>query len=55
MTHAQVLNEIVESLKVEGRFFNESFVAMQYFGYLRCDLDQAGYDGWLEQLNRTGN
>ncbi|MDQ3252383.1 MAG: hypothetical protein M3R15_00515 [Acidobacteriota bacterium] len=55
MTRAQVLNEIVESLKVEGRFFNESFVAMQYFGYLRCDLDQAGYDGWLEQLNRTGN
>ena len=54
-TRAQVLNEIVESPEVEQRFFNESFVAMQYFGYLRRDLDQAGYDGWLEQLNRTGN
>ncbi len=54
-TRAQVLNEIVESPEVEQRFFNESFVAMQYFGYLRRDLDQAGYNGWLEQLNRTGN
>ncbi len=34
MTRAQVLNEIVVSPKVEQRFFNESFVAMQYFGYL---------------------
>ena len=54
-TRAQVLNEIVESPEVEQRFYNESFVAMQYFGYLRRDLDQAGYNGWLEQLNRTGN
>ncbi|MBA3711435.1 MAG: tandem-95 repeat protein [Pyrinomonadaceae bacterium] len=54
-TRAQVLMEIVESPEVEQQFYNESFVAMQYFGYLRRDPDQAGYDAWLEQLNRTGN
>ncbi len=54
-TRAQVLNEIVETPEVEQRFYNEAFVSMQYFGYLRRDLDQAGYDAWLTQLNQTGN
>jgi hypothetical protein len=35
--------------------FNAAFVLMEYFGYLRRDPDQAGYDHWLGKLNRYGN
>ena len=31
--------------------YNPAFVLMQYFGYLRRDVDQNGYDFWLELLN----
>jgi hypothetical protein len=31
--------------------YNPSFVLMQYFGYLRRDPDQGGYDFWLNILN----
>ena len=54
-TRAQVLREVVESAEAEARYYNEAFVAMQYFGYLRRDPDPAGYGGWLDHLNRTGN
>ena len=35
--------------------FNRAFVLMQYFGYLRRDPDQAGYDFWLGVLNSQPN
>jgi photosystem II stability/assembly factor-like uncharacterized protein len=31
--------------------YNPAFVLMQYFGYLRRNVDQGGYDFWLEVLN----
>jgi subtilisin family serine protease len=31
--------------------YNPSFVLMEYFGYLRRDPDQAGYDFWLDVIN----
>jgi serine protease AprX len=31
--------------------YNPSFVLMQYFGYLRREIDQSGYDFWLNVLN----
>jgi hypothetical protein len=31
--------------------YNPAFVLMQYFGYLRRDVDQGGYDFWLDVLN----
>ncbi len=55
MTRAQVLRAVAESREVEQRFFNEAFVAMQYFGYLRRDPDQLGFQGWLNTLNTTGD
>jgi Concanavalin A-like lectin/glucanases superfamily/Calx-beta domain/Right handed beta helix region/Domain of unknown function DUF11/Domain of unknown function (DUF4214) len=55
-TRAQVLREIVESQAVEDRFFIRSFVAMQYFGYLRRDPDTTGYNNWVTTLtNDPGN
>ena len=31
--------------------YNAAFVLMQYFGYLRRDIDQGGYDFWLDVVN----
>jgi glucose/arabinose dehydrogenase len=33
--------------------FNRAFVLMQYFGYLRRDPDQGGYEFWLSILNAS--
>ena len=33
---------------------NEAFVMMQYFGYLRREPDEAGYQFWLNKLNQFG-
>ncbi len=53
-TRAEVLRAFVESLEVYDRFYNQAFVVMQYFGYLRRDPDSA-YLQWVETLNRTGD
>jgi hypothetical protein len=53
-TRAQVLKEIAGSAEVDAKFFNEAFVVMQYFGYLRRDPD-ALYTHWIETLDRTGD
>jgi hypothetical protein len=53
-SRAQVVREIAESPEVDGRFFNEAFVVMMYFGYLRRDPD-ALYQTWVNKLNTTGN
>jgi hypothetical protein len=31
--------------------YNPAFVLMQYFGYLRRDVDRGGYDFWLDVVN----
>jgi hypothetical protein len=50
-TRAQVLLDLIEVQAFKDREYNPSFVLMQYFGYLRRDPDQAGYDFWLNVLN----
>ena len=52
-TRAQVLREIAESTEVYNKYFNQAFVVMQYFGYLRRDPD-AFYLDWIQVLNSTG-
>ena len=53
-TRAQVLREIAESTEVFNKYFNQAFVVMQYFGYLRRDPD-ASYLNWIQELDTTGN
>ncbi|MGI8735240.1 MAG: PQQ-dependent sugar dehydrogenase [Pyrinomonadaceae bacterium] len=53
-TRAQVLREIAESPEVSVKYFNQAFVVMQYFGYLRRDPDVL-YLAWIQELNSTGN
>jgi hypothetical protein len=52
-TRGQVLRSLVESGEVYTRYYNEAFVIMQYFGYLRRTAD-ASYLNWIETMNQTG-
>jgi Tol biopolymer transport system component len=53
-TRAQVLRDIIESGEVYLRYYNQAFVVMSYFGYLRRDPDIL-YLNWIDLLNSTGN
>jgi len=50
-TRAQVLLDVTNIQQFKNREYNPAFVLMQYFGYLRRDPDQGGYDFWLNVLN----
>jgi hypothetical protein len=50
LTRAVVLRQIAESAEVYARYYNEAFVVMQYFGYLRRDPDGL-YLVWIDVLN----
>ncbi len=52
-TRDQVLQEIVESAQFMTNLptFNRAFVLAEYFGYLRRNPDQAGFDAWINYLN----
>ena len=49
-TRAQVLREIVESPEVQSKEYDPSFVAIQYYGYLRRAPETQGYNNWLNYL-----
>jgi Metallo-peptidase family M12/Calx-beta domain/Putative binding domain, N-terminal len=53
-TRAQVLREIAESGEVYNKYYNQAFVVMQYFGYLRRQPD-AFYLDWIAILNANPN
>jgi hypothetical protein len=45
------IREAIEDASFKQAEYNKSFVLMEYFGYLRRDQDQDGYDFWLDVLN----
>jgi hypothetical protein len=53
-TRATVLRGVAENRIFYEREFNRAFVQVQYFGYLRRDPDEAGYQFWLAKLNAFG-
>lgn len=53
-TRAGVLREIAEIAEVYNKYFNQAFVVMQYFGYLRRDPD-ALYVDWIAVLDANPN
>ncbi|HYY58642.1 MAG TPA: PQQ-dependent sugar dehydrogenase, partial [Pyrinomonadaceae bacterium] len=53
-SRARVLREVMESPEVDAKFFVESFVVMQYFGYLRRDPDGL-YLNWIQTMNADPN
>jgi hypothetical protein len=46
-----VLQDVAEHPVLSSREYNGAFVLMQYFGYLRRNPDEAGYQFWLGKLN----
>ena len=49
------LRDLGDNMAFRNAVFNRAFVLMQYFGYLRRDPDQGGYDFWLNVLNTQPN
>ena len=49
-----MLQRIAEDQRFVRAKFNETFVMMEYFGYLRRDPDDTGYQFWLSKLNQFG-
>ena len=54
LTRAVVLRQVVENEGFISAKHNETFVMMEYFGYLRRDPDESGYQFWLNKLNQFG-
>ena len=52
LTRAAVLRQVVENEGFINAKRNETFVMMEYFGYLRRDPDAGGYQFWLNKLNQ---
>ena len=48
---AQAIETVAEDPDLQRAEYNRAFVLMQYFGYLRRDPDQGGFDFWLNVLN----
>src|SRR4029078_2137207 len=51
MTRAQALRSIAEDGRFVNAKFNETFVMMEYMGYLRRDPDASGFAFWLNKLS----
>jgi len=49
---ARALRIAANNQTFKDRLLNQSFVLMQYFGYLRRDADYQGYDFWSRKLNQ---
>jgi hypothetical protein len=47
-----ILKQVAESQALIDAEYNASFVLMEYFGYLRRDPEQGGYDFGLGQVNK---
>jgi hypothetical protein len=55
LSRAQVVRAIADSDQLFQLEYNQAFVFMQYVGYLRRSPETAGYNGWLNYLNSTGD
>jgi hypothetical protein len=53
LTRAQVLRQLVDSAELSQKYYNQAFVIMQYFGYLRRTAD-ASYTQWIQTMNTNG-
>ena len=49
-SRAAVLRQIIEGQEVRDKLRDPSFVAIQYYGYLRREPEQSGFDAWLRYL-----
>jgi glucose/arabinose dehydrogenase len=50
-SRAAVVRAVADNATFKQAEYNPAFVLTEYFAYLRRDIDQAGYDFWLNVLN----
>ena len=50
-SRSRVLRTLSDNSAIKDAAYNPSFVLMEYYGYLRRDVDRGGYDFWLDVLN----
>lgn len=58
MTRAQVVRAIIENPAIENnvdQYYYPAFVSMEYFGYLRRDPDDLGFNNWVQTLRADPN
>jgi hypothetical protein len=56
LSRTDVLQRIAQDDRFAAQKRNETFVMMEYFGYLRRDPDELGFQFWLNKLNQfNGN
>ncbi len=53
-TRPTVFRKVLENEDFQRGFFNQAFVLMQYYGYLRREPDEAGFNFWLNKLEQFG-
>ncbi|MDX6695214.1 MAG: hypothetical protein QOF02_2817, partial [Blastocatellia bacterium] len=51
MQRARTIRKLIEYQEFINAEYNPAFVLTQYFGYLRRDPDEGGYQFWLDVLN----
>ncbi|HVF41488.1 MAG TPA: beta-propeller fold lactonase family protein [Pyrinomonadaceae bacterium] len=54
LTRGAALRRVAENAELSRKEFNAAFVLMQYFGYLRRDPDEPGFNFWLSKLEQFG-
>ncbi|MEP6569539.1 MAG: DNA/RNA non-specific endonuclease [Acidobacteriota bacterium] len=54
LSRADVLRSVAENESFVSAKRNKAFVMMEYFGYLRRDPDESGYQFWLNKLDHFG-
>lgn len=50
-SRVRVARALIDDSAFSSALYNPAFVLMQYFGYLRRQPDQNGYNFWLDHLN----
>ncbi|MGB9180873.1 MAG: LamG-like jellyroll fold domain-containing protein [Pyrinomonadaceae bacterium] len=50
-SRARIVRLVADNETFKAAEYNRAFVLMQYFGYLRRDPDEAGYEFWVNVLN----
>jgi len=50
-SRSAVLRAIAERSEFKSAVYNPSFVLMEYYGYLQRDIDQNGFNFWVNVLN----
>lgn len=52
-SRAKVLRDATESQAVAAQLYNEAFVAMQYYSYLRREPEEQGFNDWLNTIEQN--